>query len=88
MTCISGYYGSITANEQPTIIKSLTFHTSRGQYGPFGDEVGKYFTSTKTEGKVVGLHGRSSMYLDAIGVHMQHWLGSQKTSKLSFFKLF
>ncbi|KAK7333222.1 hypothetical protein VNO80_29987 [Phaseolus coccineus] len=88
VTCISGYYGSITANEQPTIIKSLTFHTSRGQYGPFGDEVGKYFTSTKTEGKVVGLHGRSSMYLDAIGVHMQHWLGSQKTSKLSFFKLF
>ncbi|KAK7387238.1 hypothetical protein VNO78_27873 [Psophocarpus tetragonolobus] len=88
LTCISGYYGSISVDELPTIVKSLTFHTSRGQYGPFGDEVGKYFTSTTTEGKVVGLHGRSSMYLDAIGVHMQHWLGSQKTSKLSFFKLF
>nr|KYP45177.1 Agglutinin [Cajanus cajan] len=88
LTCISGYYGPITADEQPVIIKSLTFYTSRGQYGPFGDEVGKYFTSTTTEGKVVGLHGRSSMYLDAIGVHMQHWLGSQKTSKSSFFKIF
>ncbi|RDX69341.1 Jacalin-related lectin 3, partial [Mucuna pruriens] len=88
LTCISGYYGSITANEQAIIIKSLTVHTSRGQYGPFGDEVGKYFTSTTTEGKVVGLHGRSSLYLDAIGVHMQHWLGSQKISKSSFFKLF
>ncbi|KAK7301735.1 hypothetical protein RJT34_12607 [Clitoria ternatea] len=88
LTCISGYCGPITADEPPIIIKSLTFYTSRGQYGPFGDEVGKYFTSTITEGKIVGLHGRSSMYLDAIGVHMQHWLGSQKTSRSSFFKLF
>ncbi|XP_027336411.1 jacalin-related lectin 3-like [Abrus precatorius] len=88
LNCISGYYGSITADERPIIIKSLTFYTSRGQYGPFGDEVGKFFTSTTTEGKVVGLHGKSSMYLDAIGVHMQHWLGSHKTSKSSFFKLF
>lgn len=75
-------------DEHPIIIKSLTFYTSRGKYGPFGDEVGKFFTSTTTEGKVVGFHGRSSMYLDAIGVHMQHWLGSQRTSKSSLFKLF
>ncbi|KAK7305408.1 hypothetical protein VNO77_43314 [Canavalia gladiata] len=88
LTCISGYYGSINADERPIIIKSLTFYTSRGHYGPFGDEVGKYFTSTTTEGKVVGLHGRSSLYLDAIGVHMQHWLGSQKPSRSSFFRRF
>ncbi|XP_057442260.1 jacalin-related lectin 3-like [Lotus japonicus] len=88
LTCISGYYGSITKDERHVIIKSLTFHTSRGQYGPYGEEVGKFFTSTTTEGKVVGFHGRSSSYLDAIGVHMQHWLGSQKTSRSSLFKLF
>lgn len=89
LTCISGYYGCISKNERPQIIKSLTFYTSRGKYGPFGEEVGTFFTSTTTEGKVVGLHGRSSFYLDAIGVHMQHWLGSgQKTSKISLFRKF
>ncbi|KAK7276002.1 hypothetical protein RIF29_17132 [Crotalaria pallida] len=87
LTCISGYYGSITKDDQHIIIKSLTFYTSRGQYGPYGEEVGKYFTSTTTEGKVVGFHGRNSLYLDAIGVHMQHWLGSHKTPR-SLFKLF
>ncbi|XP_061347178.1 jacalin-related lectin 3-like [Gastrolobium bilobum] len=88
LTCISGYYGSITKDEQHIVIKSLTFHTSRGQYGPYGEEVGKFFTSTTTQGKVVGFHGRSSFYLDAIGVHMQHWLGTQKTLRSSLFKLF
>lgn len=57
------------------MLRSLTLVSSRGRYGPFGDEVGAYFTSATTEGKVVGFHGRSGLYLDAIGVHMQHWLG-------------
>lgn len=88
LTCISGYHGSVSRDERPKVIKALTFYTSRGKYGPFGEEVGTFFTSTTTEGKVVGLHGRSSLYLDAIGVHMQHWLGSQKTPKSSLFKRF
>ncbi|KAE9594177.1 putative jacalin-like lectin domain-containing protein [Lupinus albus] len=37
LTC--GYYGSITVDEGPVIIKSMTFYSSRGQYGPFGDEL-------------------------------------------------
>ncbi|XP_062163544.1 jacalin-related lectin 3-like isoform X1 [Alnus glutinosa] len=89
LICISGYYGPITSDQQPKVIRSLTFYTSRGKYGPFGEEIGTFFTSTTTEGKVVGLHGRSSCYLDAIGVHMQHWLGSQqRPSKPSIFKRF
>lgn len=88
LTCVSGYYGPIAKNGRQVVIKSLTFFTSRGKYGPYGEEVGMFFTSTTTEGKVVGFHGKSSLYLDAIGVHMQHWLGSQKTSKSSLFKLF
>ncbi|XP_050211243.1 jacalin-related lectin 3-like isoform X1 [Mercurialis annua] len=82
---ISGYYG---ADEKSTVVKSLTFYTSRGQYGPFGDEVGTFFTSANTEGKIVGLHGRSGAYLDAIGVHMQHWLGNNRTPRSSLFKMF
>ncbi|KDP38565.1 hypothetical protein JCGZ_04490 [Jatropha curcas] len=86
---ISGYYGPLSRDERPTVVKSITFYTSRGQYGPFGEEIGTFFTSTTTEGKVVGLHGRSSAYLDAIGVHMQHWLGNTKTStRSSLFKIF
>ncbi|PIN21691.1 hypothetical protein CDL12_05607 [Handroanthus impetiginosus] len=87
LTCISGYYGPIKKEPGPKVIHSLTFHTTRRKYGPFGEELGTYFASGTTEGKVVGFHGRSSMYLDAIGVHMQHWLGNQK-HKSSVMKMF
>ncbi|XP_047981668.1 jacalin-related lectin 3 [Salvia hispanica] len=83
LTCISGYYGSIKSEQGSKVIRSLTFHTSRKKYGPFGEETGTYFTSGTTEGKVVGFHGKSSTHLDAIGVHMQHWLGNRKTPKAS-----
>ncbi|CAH2062620.1 unnamed protein product, partial [Thlaspi arvense] len=72
LTCLSGFYGPINGDYGPRVIKSLTFTTSRKKYGPYGEEVGTFFSSIKTEGKVVGFHGRGSIYLDAIGVHMQH----------------
>jgi hypothetical protein len=79
LTCVYGYYNTCV-KEGPRVLTSITFVSSRGKYGPFGDEIGSYFSSATTEGKVVGFHGRSSQYLDAIGVHMQHWLGVNKTS--------
>ncbi|XWS14527.1 hypothetical protein CRYUN_Cryun35bG0017500 [Craigia yunnanensis] len=88
LICITGYYGSINNDEKSKVVRSLTFYSSRGKYGPFGEEIGTYFTSTTTEGKVVGFHGRNSSYLDAIGVHMQHWLGNQRTTRMSLFKMF
>ncbi|KAF8405295.1 hypothetical protein HHK36_010197 [Tetracentron sinense] len=88
LTCISGYYGPVSRDERSIVIRSLTFYTSRGKYGPYGDEIGTFFTSTTTEGKVVGFHGRSSSYLDAIGIHMQHWLGDRRSGKSSFLKIF
>lgn len=88
LTCISGYYGTVPKDDHSKVIRSLTFYTSRGKYGPFGEEIGTFFTSTTTEGKVVGFHGRSGSYLDAIGIHMQHWLGSHKQAKSSFFNMF
>ncbi|XP_029123290.1 jacalin-related lectin 3 isoform X2 [Elaeis guineensis] len=83
LNCVSGYYATINRDERPTVIKSLSFYTSRGKYGPFGEEVGTHFTSATTEGKVVGFHGRSALYLDAIGVHMQHWLGEKSSATKS-----
>ncbi|XP_060190992.1 jacalin-related lectin 3 isoform X1 [Lycium barbarum] len=88
LTCITGFYGPISKDMGLKVVKSLTFHTTRRKFGPFGEELGTYFTSSTTEGKVVGFHGRSGMYLDAIGVHMQHWLGNQRTSKHSLLKMF
>ncbi|XP_068652596.1 jacalin-related lectin 3 isoform X2 [Aristolochia californica] len=88
LNCICGYYGSVDRVETQKVIKSLTFYTSRGKYGPFGEERGTFFTSTTTQGKVVGFHGRCSLYLDAIGVHMQHWLGEGKTTKTRISKFF
>ncbi|KAI3936405.1 hypothetical protein MKW98_000679 [Papaver atlanticum] len=89
LTCITGYYGAVVGEETVEVIKSLTFYTSRGKYGPYGVEAGTFFSSTMTEGKVVGFHGRCSSYLDAIGVHTQNWLGNiQKPSKSIFSRIF
>ncbi|TMW82310.1 hypothetical protein EJD97_006283 [Solanum chilense] len=88
LTCITGFYGPISKDMGLKVIKSLTFHTTRRKFGPFGEELGTYFTSSTTEGKVVGFHGRCGMYVDAIGVHMQHWLGNQRTSKNPLMKMF
>lgn len=54
----------------PTVIKSLTFHTTKTVHGPFGDEYGTFFSSCLTEGRVVGFHGREGWYIDGIGVHI------------------
>eukprot|EP00252_Welwitschia_mirabilis_P024983 TRINITY_DN7643_c0_g1_i3.p1 TRINITY_DN7643_c0_g1~~TRINITY_DN7643_c0_g1_i3.p1 ORF type:complete len:531 (-),score=50.03 TRINITY_DN7643_c0_g1_i3:307-1899(-) len=78
LTCVSGYYCSCRNEKEPEVIKSLTFYSTRGRYGPFGEEFGKFFTSAKSGGKIVGFHGRSSICLHAIGVHMQHWLGNDQ----------
>ncbi|KAJ0247775.1 Jacalin-like lectin domain-containing protein [Hirschfeldia incana] len=88
LTCISGYYGPLNNTDKSSVVKSLSFYTSRGKYGPYGEETGTFFTSTKTQGKVLGLHGRSSSYLDAVGVHMQQQLGDNRAqiNRTSCFK--
>lgn len=73
LTCISGYYDALFGDRQKMIVRSLAFQTNRAKYGPYGKEIGTHFSSAKTEGKVIGFHGRSGQFLDAIGVHMQCW---------------
>ncbi|KAK1698115.1 hypothetical protein QYE76_014812 [Lolium multiflorum] len=80
LTCVRGYYNT-DREEGPRALRSITFISNRGKYGPFGDEVGTHFSSPATaEGKIVGFHGRSGQHLDAIGVHMQHWLGDRRAT--------
>ncbi|XP_030950640.1 jacalin-related lectin 3-like [Quercus lobata] len=77
LTSVSGYYGSVAEDECRKVIKSLTFYTNRRRYGPYGEESGTYFTSTKNEGKIIGFHGRAASYLYAIGVHIQPLLNDR-----------
>lgn len=54
----------------PKVIKSLTFHTTKGKYGPYGDEQGQSFSTKLREGVIVGIHGRKGLFIDAIGVYV------------------
>lgn len=66
---ITGTYGPLMYMG-PNVIKSITFHTNKGKHGPFGEEQGQAFTSKNKEGKIVGIHGKEGLFIDAIGVHM------------------
>ncbi|RWR73845.1 jacalin-related lectin 3 isoform X1 [Cinnamomum micranthum f. kanehirae] len=73
LTHISGYHGSLIMSFgiAPTVIKSLTFHTTKRKYGPFGEEKGIFFSSSNIKaGMIVGFHGSNGMYLNSIGVHV------------------
>ncbi|KAK1555178.1 hypothetical protein Q3G72_022999 [Acer saccharum] len=69
---IMGYYRPIEANGGFEAVCSLSFYTNKGKYGPFGDQIGMFFSSPVTNGKIIGFHGRSGDYLDALGVHMEY----------------
>ncbi|CAN0906521.1 Jacalin-related lectin 3 [Linum grandiflorum] len=72
LTAVSGYHSSLTGDEKSQVIHSLTFYTNTGKYGPYGKEMGTFFTSPESkQQKIVGFHGRSGCYLNALGVHIQ-----------------
>ncbi|KAK4789688.1 hypothetical protein SAY86_016992 [Trapa natans] len=62
LTNISGYYTKRG-------LTSLTFQSNKRVHGPYGREEGTYFKSPLNIGKLVGLYGRSGMYLDSIGAY-------------------
>ncbi|TXG52230.1 hypothetical protein EZV62_021399 [Acer yangbiense] len=69
---IMGYYRPVEGNGGFKAVCSLSFYTNKGKYGPFGDQIGMFFSSSVTNGKIIGFHGRSGDYLDALGVHMEY----------------
>jgi hypothetical protein len=69
LTHITGYYGP-AMGMGPNVIKSLTFHTTKGKYGPYGEELGQPFSTRLRDGTIVGIHGRKGLFIDAIGVHV------------------
>ncbi|KAM3749713.1 hypothetical protein ACB098_05G208100 [Castanea mollissima] len=70
---IAGFYGPVERSDSFKALRSITFYTNKAKYGPYGDEIGQAFTSSVAPRRVVGFHGRSGAYLDAIGVHMEYF---------------
>lgn len=69
LVLIHGYYSDIHKwGIAATVIRSLTLKTNKRIYGPFGIEDGTKFSFPFTGLKIVGFHGRSGLYLDAIGL--------------------
>lgn len=68
MTGIMGFYGAVDGSSTE-IVRSLSFYTNKGRYGPFGREIGMFFSSS--QGKIVGIYGRSGYFLDAVGVFIE-----------------
>ncbi|KAF8022663.1 hypothetical protein BT93_F0241 [Corymbia citriodora subsp. variegata] len=63
ITSIAGFF--------TTGINSLTFQTNKRIWGPIGREEGQYFSLPSEAGKVIGFFGRSSDFLDSIGVRVE-----------------
>ncbi|XP_073108270.1 mannose/glucose-specific lectin [Elaeis guineensis] len=68
LEAISGHYGNYYGK---TVIKSLTFVTTTGTYGPYGPEEGTTFSLPVKAGKVVGFFGRAGQWLDALGFYLK-----------------
>ena len=69
---VQGYYSDIQKwGIDATVIRSLTLETNKRTYGPFGIEDGTKFSFPFQGLKLVGFHGRSGVYLDAIGLYLR-----------------
>ncbi|KAK9923547.1 hypothetical protein M0R45_031959 [Rubus argutus] len=77
LVSVSGNYfeapWAVCNGRNPVVIRSLKFESNRRTFGPFGIEVGTPFSFTVEDGgQIIGMMGRSGLYLDAIGFHIAH----------------
>ncbi|XP_008804539.1 mannose/glucose-specific lectin-like [Phoenix dactylifera] len=68
LTAISGHYGNY---DDIVVIKSLTFVSTKGTYGPFGTKEGTAFSVPVNGGNFVGFFGRAGEWLDALGFYLK-----------------
>ncbi|KAM0873956.1 hypothetical protein ACQ4PT_037731 [Festuca glaucescens] len=67
------YFTGVKGNiDDDNYVKSLTFISNRRTFGPYGEEDGAPFElPAAAGGRIVGFHGRSDSYLDAIGTFVK-----------------
>ena len=82
LVSISGYICCLV-EYGPVLVRSLMFESNKKKYGPFGIQYGTYFSIPMTGGKIVGFHGRSSWYLDSIGVYLMPLLQRNQSNIFS-----
>ncbi|XP_073101145.1 jacalin-related lectin 19 isoform X3 [Elaeis guineensis] len=72
LTMVKGYYGPL-AGRYENVVRSLTFGTNGGTYGPFGIQEGTPFCFNVRSGVYFGgFHGHSDdRYLLAIGIYVK-----------------
>ncbi|XP_010267066.1 PREDICTED: jacalin-related lectin 19 [Nelumbo nucifera] len=69
LTTVSGHYSPVVHGGTP-VIRSLTFKSNQGSFGPFGVEEGMPFSFPMDGGSIIGFWGRNGWYLDAIGFRL------------------
>ncbi|XP_076894928.1 agglutinin-like [Bidens hawaiensis] len=65
---VSGRIGNYEGSD---VVVSICFDTNQNRYGPYGTGHGKVFSYDGEGGAIVGFHGRSNKYLNAIGVYVR-----------------
>ncbi|KAK1661010.1 hypothetical protein QYE76_049169 [Lolium multiflorum] len=69
---LTGVKGHIDYYGDWLCVSSLTFVTNLHTFGPYGEEDGTPFElPAAAGGRIVGFHGRSDSYLDAIGTYVK-----------------
>uniref|UniRef100_A0A0E0R942 Jacalin-type lectin domain-containing protein n=1 Tax=Oryza rufipogon TaxID=4529 RepID=A0A0E0R942_ORYRU len=86
LTTVSGTFGSY--NTSYDVITSITLVTNIGCYGPFGKEKGISFNfPIQGNGSIVGFFGHAELYIDAIGVYVNPWVGIWKQEEKGIIKI-
>lgn len=68
---LTGMKGHVGDYDGRFVVKSLTFVTNQRTFGPYGDEEGAPFELPAAGGRIVGFHGRSDSYLNALGTYVK-----------------
>ncbi|KAL5827055.1 hypothetical protein ACOSQ4_018852 [Xanthoceras sorbifolium] len=68
LTLISG---TIIDNFGKVVVESLTFHTNKTKYGPYGLTNGSTFEIPMKNGEIVGFFGNAGAFLDTVGIYLK-----------------
>jgi hypothetical protein len=52
-------------------LRSLTLVSDQRTFGPYGTEAGTPFELPAAGGRIIGFHGRSGIFLDALGTYVK-----------------
>ncbi|XP_078158831.1 horcolin-like [Carex rostrata] len=69
ITSVKGHYGASTRGI--IVLRSLKFETNMRSFGPYGTGGELPFELPAISGQIIGFHGRSGWYLDALGVYVK-----------------